>query len=304
MNFILLHSHSSALSFDFFDAFTEIILHGMLDTLKIIPFLFLTYLLMEYLEHRQNDKIRKAIKGAEKTGPIIGAALGIVPQCGFSGAASGFFSARIISVGTLIAIFLSTSDEMLPILIAGEIAPSTVIIILLYKLLVGIFVGFLVDFLLKIFKGQIEHRGHIHDMCKEEGCHCERGILISSLYHTLKIGGFLLLVTVLINALVYFVGTDVLENSVFSLPFVSHLIAALIGLIPNCAVSVALSDFYLYGFISCGTMLSGLFSGAGVGLVVLFKTNKNIRQNLLISLILVLSGLVFGMLFDILPLGI
>ena len=296
MNFML---HSSGGS-GAFDAFFEIVLHGALDTLKIIPFLFLTYLFMEWLEHKGNDKIVSVLTKSGKTGPFIGGALGIVPQCGFSATAASFFSAKIITMGALVSIFLSTSDEMLPILISGSLPLPKIAIILGYKLVIGILVGLSVDAISRLFFGRRQD-SQIRKLCEDEKCHCEEGILKSAIHHTVKIGLFLLTVTIIINAIVYFVGDDVLKNSVFMIPGLSHLLTALIGLIPNCAASVALTDFYLSGFISAGAMLSGLFSGAGVGLIVLFRTNKNVKQNVLLLGILVASGFIFGMIFDFLP---
>jgi hypothetical protein len=278
----------------------EIFLHGLLDTLKVIPFLFLTYLLMEWLEHKENSKIISSLKKSGKAGPVLGGALGCIPQCGFGATGSSLFSARIISIGTLVAIFLSTSDEMLPVLISGRLGFLEILVIVLYKAAVGMLVGLLFDFIIRFFKKE-DNEAHIHKLCQDENCHCEDGILKSSIHHTVKIGAFLLIVTLLINTIVFFLGVEVLKNSVFSIPFVGHLLTALIGLIPNCAVSVALADFYVEGIISAGTMLSGLFSGAGVGLLVLLRTNKNLKENVVIASVLAVSGVLFGMLFDVLP---
>ncbi len=298
---VFIHSHIENESSSLFrEIFDEIILHGVLDTLKIIPFLFLTYLFMEWLEHKGTSTLIGTLRRSGRAGPLIGGALGAIPQCGFSATGAGLFSARIISAGTLVAIFLSTSDEMLPILISGRLAFWKIAIIIFYKVAVGILVGLLLDFLLRVFKKQDEH-AHIHELCEDANCHCERGILYSSIHHTLTVGLFLLVVTLGINTLVYFVGDEILKNSVFSVPFISHILSALIGLIPNCAVSVALANFYIDGYISAGTMLSGLFSGAGVGLIVLFKTNKSLKQNLSLIGLLILCGLVFGMIFDLFP---
>ena len=278
--------------------FNEVILHALEDALKILPFLFITYLFMEWIEHKKGDKIIKMLRDSGKKGTLIGALIGAVPQCGFGATGASLFSAGILSSGALIAIFLSTSDEMLPVLVSGSIPPLTIAVLIAYKIAVAIIVGFLVDFVLRLLNRK-EKEAHIHKLCQEENCHCERGIWISAIYHTVKILAFLLIATLIINTAVYFVGDEVLKNSVFSLPFISHLLCALLGLVPNCAVSVALADFYVEGFISAGTMLSGLFSSAGIGLLVLFKTNKNPKQNLLITAVLAISGLIFGLIFDL-----
>lgn len=277
---------------------SEVILHGFLDTLKIIGFLFLTYLLMEFIEHKAQDRISVLIGRAGKLGPMIGGALGAVPQCGFSAAAANFYTGRIISLGTLVAVFLSTSDEMLPVMVSGSVSPRAIFAILGYKLVCGMLVGFIIDLALRFMRrggGEI----NIDEICENGNCHCERGIFYSALHHTLTVGGFVLLITLLINSLVFAVGEDLLGEIMYDKLFVGHLIAALFGLIPNCAVSVALTELCIGGFITAGTMISGLFSGAGVGLIVLFRVNKRTKENLAVAAILVVSGVLFGMLADL-----
>ena len=287
----LLHTHSAG---GFFD---EVILDGVLDTLKIVPFLFLTYLLMEFIEHRAGDKAENFMKRAGNFAPLIGGALGAVPQCGFSAAASNLFAGRVISMGTLVAVFLSTSDEMMPILISGNIPLGTVLLVVLYKSIAGIFVGFLVDFVLRLMRRNTEAI-NIDAICDEDNCHCERGIWYSALHHTLTISLFVFLITVAINALVYSFGAESLGAFLQGVPGVSHLVAAVFGLIPNCAASVALTTFCTEGLISAGTMMAGLFSGAGVGLLVLFRVNKHVKENLIIVGVVLLSGIIFGLLGD------
>lgn len=290
--------HTNADSGLLFGLLEEVLLHGILDTLKIVPFLFLTYLLMEFIEHRAGEKAEKFMQRAGVFAPAVGGALGAVPQCGFSAAASNLFAGRVISIGTLVAVFLSTSDEMLPILISGSVPLGTVLLVVLYKALVGIMVGLLVDLVLRIMKkpsGAI----NIDAICDEDNCHCERGIWYSALHHTLTISLFVLLVTLAINALVYFVGEESLGAIMYDKPVISHLIAAIFGLVPNCAASVALATLCTEGLITAGTMISGLFSGAGVGLLVLFRVNKHIKENLIIVLILVASGVIFGLIGDL-----
>lgn len=276
----------------------EVLLHGLIDTLKLIPFLFLTYLLMEFIEHRAGDRAEHFMKRAGRFAPLVGGALGAVPQCGFSAAASNFYAARVISLGTLIAVFLSTSDEMLPILISGDFGVGRAALLVLYKLIVGVLVGFLVDLILRLMRRD-EREINIDNICENDNCHCERGILHSAIHHTVTITLFVLAITVAINTVVFFVGTEVIGEALDGIPVVSHIISALIGLIPNCAVSVALATFCSEGFISVGTMLAGLFSGAGVGILVLFRVNKNMRENLAVMGVLVLVGTVFGLLGDL-----
>ena len=279
--------------------FEEIFHHGLLDTLKIIPFLFLTYLLMEFIEHKAGEKAEGFMQRAGRFAPAVGGLLGAVPQCGFSAAAANLYAGRVISVGTVVAVFLSTSDEMIPILISGEVSIGTIALIVLYKTAAGILVGFLVDLLMRLMDRKSE-KINIDAICDEDNCHCEKGILYSALHHTLTISLFVLLVTLAINALVFFVGEDNLGTIMYNRPFVSHLIAAVFGLVPNCAVSVALTKLCTQGLITAGTMMSGLFSGAGVGLLVLFRVNKKLKENIMIVGITLVASVIFGMLGDLL----
>lgn len=297
-NMALLHTHTEVTD-GFSEAIREIFLHGIIDTLKIIPFLFLTYLLMEFIEHRAGDKAESFMKRAGVFAPIAGGALGAVPQCGFSAAAANLYAGRVISVGTLVAVFLSTSDEMLPILVSGSVPLGTALLVVLYKTVAGIAVGLGIDLVLRLMNRNKEEI-NIDAICDEDNCHCERGIWYSALHHTLTISAFVLVFTFAINALVFFVGEEHLGEFLQGIPFVSHLIAAIFGLIPNCAASVALTTLCTKGLISAGTMMAGLFSGAGVGLLVLFKVNKHVKDNLIIVGIVVLSGVVFGLLGDLL----
>lgn len=278
--------------------FSEIVLDGLLDTLKIIPFLFLTYLLMEYIEHKSSDKAEEFMKRAGVFGPAVGGALGVLPQCGFSAAAANLFAGRIITIGTIVAVFLSTSDEMLPILISGRVPLGTVALVLLYKTCVAIFVGMAVDFVCCMTKRE-QGKINIDLICDEDNCHCERGIVFSALHHTATISLFILIITLGINALMFFAGAEKLGSLMLDKPIISHLIAAVVGLIPNCAVSVGLTTLCTNGIISAGTMMAGLFSGAGVGLLVLMKINRKLKENLIIIGIILISGVIFGLLADL-----
>lgn len=278
----------------------EVVLHGILDTLKLVPFLFLTYLIMELIEHHASDKARRLMQRAGSFGPILGGTLGAVPQCGFSSVGANLYTGRVITVGTLLAVFLSTSDEMLPILIAGNAEPLKILYIVLYKCGVGILVGFAADALLRVL-GKPRREIDIDEMCEADGCGCGRGVLPSALHHTLSVSLFLLIVTIGINALIYFIGEDTLLKAPMDIPVLSHLIASLVGLIPNCASSVVLTKLAASGIISSGAMISGLLSGAGVGVLVLFRMNKHPKENILILLALVLSGVLFGAIADLIP---
>lgn len=290
----LLHTHAQGQAHHWFD---EIILHGLVETVKIIPFLFLTYLLMEFIEHRAGDKAERFMRRAGVFAPIVGGTLGAVPQCGFSAAAANLYAGRVISIGTIIAVFLSTSDEMIPILVSGKIPVGTVALVVLYKALVGIAVGLSVDLVLRLMHKKAEPI-NIDAICEEDNCHCERGILYSALHHTATISIFVLIITLAINTLVFFLGEETIGAVMYDKPLISHVLAAIFGLIPNCAASVALTSLCTEGLITAGTMMAGLFSGAGVGLLVLFKVNKKIKENLIIIGIIVVVGVIFGLLGD------
>ena len=277
----------------------EVIFHGIIDTLPLIPFLFLTYLLMEFIEHSSSERTVGFLKKAGPFGPALGSCAGLIPQCGFSSVASNLYCTRIITVGTLISVFLSTSDEMLPLLISSsDIGAKKIVFILLYKLFAAIIVGFAVDGVLRLMKKE-KQEIDIDELCENDNCHCERGIFYSALHHTVKITLFIFICTLVINTAIFFIGNDNLSRIMYDKPVISHVIAALFGLIPNCSASVALTEFYSSGFITLGTMLSGLFAGAGAGLLVLLKVNKHRKTNLYIVLTLVLSGIFFGLLADI-----
>lgn len=276
----------------------EILLHGLLDTLKIIPFLFLTYLLMEFIEHKAGEKAERFMQRAGRFAPVVGGAVGAVPQCGFSAAAANLLAGRIISIGTVVAVFLSTSDEMIPILVSGRVPVGTVALVVLYKTLIGILVGLLMDIVIRLMHREPE-KINIDAICDEDNCHCERGIWYSALHHTVTISIFVLIITIAINALIFFIGEEHLSDVMYNKPVISHIIAAVFGLIPNCAASVALTTLCTEGLITAGTMMSGLFSGAGVGILVLFKVNKKWKENMLIVGIVVMAGVIFGLVGDL-----
>lgn len=273
----------------------HIIEHSVLDSLKLVPFLFLTYLVMEYLEHKAGDKTQKVIGKAGKCGPLLGGVLGAAPQCGFSTAASNLYAGRVISIGTLLAVYLSTSDEMLPILISAKAEPALIVKILVLKVLIGMAAGFLVDFL---FAGKQKEHHHIHEMCEEQNCHCEEGILRSAINHTVRITFFILLITFALNLVMHYVGEDALASLLRDHGIVGPILSGLVGLIPNCASSVVITQLYLEGAMSFGTMMAGLLVGAGVGVLVLCRVNHNRKENLqiigLLYLIGVVSGIILG----------
>lgn len=274
----------------------EIVLDTLLDALKLLPFLFVAFLIMEYIEHKFNKKNKNKISKAGKFGPIFGSLLGAVPQCGFSVMATNLYATRIITIGTLISIYLSTSDEMLPILISEGAKASVIFEILIIKMIIGMVCGFVIDFILR--KKHNEKDYEIKDFCLEHHCDCNHGIIKSSLKHTLNIILFIVLVTFLLNTGIHYLGEEnigklFLKDSVFA-PFVSSLI----GLIPNCGASVIITELYLSGVISFASCISGLLTGSGVALLVLFKVNKNKKDNVKILLTLYLIGAISGLLIE------
>lgn len=280
----------------------DVILDTLLDTVRLVPFLFLTYLLMEFLEHHSGDRLGRWLGRSGHAGPLIGGVLGIVPQCGFSAAAAGLYAGRVISVGTLLSVWLSTSDEMLPILISRGAPIGFVLRFLGAKLVFGIAAGFAVDGLLRL-RRKPAAAPHIEDICEREHCHCEDHFALSALRHTVKITLFLLAVSFVLNTLIHWIGKDAIAGLVLDRPVLGNLLSGVIGLIPNCASSVVLTELYLSGVISVGSMLTGLLVNAGVGILVLFRNNRPVRDSVRVVAILFCIGLLCGVLTDLTPIG-
>ena len=285
----------------------DALLDAVFDSLKILPFLFVTYLIMEYLESHTEDRVRDLVKRAGWMGPFWGGLLGAVPQCGFSAAASNLYAGRAISLGTLIAIFLSTSDEMIPIMISEAVPASKMLKLLLVKLIIGILCGFVIDGFCHIRSsrktGQPEDGEDflIDRLCEKEHCHCKNGsIIASALKHTLHIILFVFLITVILNLGFLFLGEERLTAVIASRPVSGMFLSGLIGLIPNCGASVLLTQMYLHGVLPASHLIAGLLDGAGVGLLILFRVNPDQKENLRITLLLYLLAVVFGMLIHLL----
>lgn len=270
----------------------EIIIETLVDGIKLLPFLLVTFLLIEWLEHKVNSK--KIINKSGKLGPLFGGVLGAFPQCGFSVSATNLYITRIVTMGTLVAVYLSTSDEMLPIMLSEGIAFSTILKILLIKVGIGVLIGFIIDLIFRT-KQKIE----IKDLCEEEHCHCEKGIFKSALHHTLSVFGFIIILSFILNTLLTYLGEDTLQNLFLKDSIFSPLISSLVGLIPNCASSVAITELYLNGAITFGSAMAGLLTGSGVGILVLFKYNKNLKENLTILGIIYTVGVISGILIDL-----
>lgn len=276
----------------------HILIHSVEETLFTLPFLFLAYILIEYLEKVKTSKIQKALTHSGAYSPLLGACLGGLPQCSISAAAANLFSSGIITIGTIVAVFLATSDEMIPVLLSSSIPTLTVIRIVIYKILIAAFVGISIDTMYHLFT---KHKpcAKISDLC-DEHCHCdEHGIFYSALFHTMTTGLLIFVCNLGINGIIEFIGKDALVSMISSVPVLGHLIAAALGFIPNCAISVVLSSLYADGIISLGIMLSGLFTGAGMGGLILLKTHKCKKEALAVFGLTFIFGIIFGCISDI-----
>ena len=308
------------------------------DTLPIIPILFCVYLLISYFSHNSN-KYLKFMERTKKLGPLVGATTGVLPQCGFSVVMSDLYTKQKITLGTLIAVFVATSDEAIPLMIADYTQIPTLLILLAIKFVYAIICGYAIDLIFKSIKNNKEKLAlqtdvvtfpesiknrkcevcHHQDCSCEEcehnhNCECEEGaqhshehshihkhccadnIFVDALIHTLEITAFVLVASLAINLLVYYLGTDALTSIFTSNKYIQTLVASVIGLIPNCVASVLLVDLFTAGAISFGALLAGLTTGAGVGLLVLFKNNpKKWKQSLGILLLMYAFGVLLGM---------
>ena len=277
----------------------EILLDCLLDSLKdcalMLPILFLAYLLMEFIEKKAGERLNNIVAKVGVAGPALGGVLGAVPQCGFSGAIAGFYAAGMVTAGTLLSVFLSTSDEMLPILISSRIAPGEIVKLLLFKVIGGILAGFAIDLFNRfILRGRLASGSRIHDFCEQEHCDCEESVWLSALKHTAKVIVLIFAVTLVINVVFELWGAEFFRGLITNVPVLGEAVMALIGLIPNCSASVLITELYVEGVILPGQMIAGLMANAGVGLLVLFRLNKKVRENLIITSVLFLSAVFLG----------
>lgn len=271
----------------------EVFFDTVKDSLKLIPFLFVVFLIMEYIEHKMSSKSKQIIQKSGKLGPLIGAFVGVLPQCGFSVAATNLYAARIISVGTLVSVYLSTSDEMLPILISEKANLSLILKAIGLKILIGIVSGFIIDFILRK-----KEKENIHKICENDHCSCKDGIIKASIHHTLNIFIFIIVASFFLNMLIFYVGKENIGNIFLKDSFYSPFISSLIGLIPNCGASVIITELYVNNAISFASLIAGLLTGSGVALLVLFKENKNIKQNILILCTMYGIGAIMGVIIE------
>lgn len=315
------------------ELFADVLLDSVADTLELVPFLFLTYLAMEALEHSTEGKVERVVRRAGRLGPAVGGLLGALPQCGFSAMAATLYAGRVVTAGTLVAVILSTSDELVPVFLAHHIPLGRLVAILLVKVLVGIVVGFAVDFALRALHRAGDGHAHIRELCERAHCHCgdiegdqarqasDDGwgqtecaayhghghdgkrfrlwhIVRSALVHTAEVTAFIFVITLAFGLLIEIIGSDALAGFFRAFPTLSVLVAALVGLIPNCGASVLIAELFLDGTLGTGPMLAGLLVSGGVGLLVLFRTNVDLRQNIIIMSFVYAVGIVVGVLAD------
>lgn len=313
------------------DLVFDVLADSVIDTLKLIPFLLVTYLAMEALEHFASNKVKEAVERAGTAGPVVGGLLGALPQCGFSAMAATLFSGRVVTAGTLVAVILSTSDEMIPVFVAHQEPASRMLAIIAIKVALGIVAGLLLDLVLRLLHRVGDGHAHIHELCEREHCHCEEadepdedegedghgshgghhdhghrhghchshngvwGIVRSACVHTAQVTAFIFLISLLFGLIIEGFGVDSIRSMLANHPVRATFIAALVGLIPNCGASVAIAELFLDGTLAAGPMLAGLLSSGGVGLLVLWRTNADARQNVYVTLLVygvaVLAGL-------------
>ena len=298
------------------DLFLHVLEHSALDTLRLVPFLFVTYLAMEALEHASAERVQAVVERSGKAGPVVGALLGAIPQCGFSAMAATLYAGRVVTAGTLVAVILSTSDEMVPVFLAHQEPLGRLLAIVAVKVLMGVVVGLLVDVALRAWHRAGDGRPHISELCERAHCHCgeadhdhdhghEHGhgrwaIVRSAAVHTVQVGVWILVITFAFGLVIELVGTDALAALLVNHPVRATFVSALVGLVPNCGASVAITELYLEGVLTTGPMLAGLLSSGGVGLLVLWRTNASAGQNAVITAFVyavsVAVGLVAGML--------
>ena len=290
----------------FFHALWHAIRHALGDSLTLVPFLFLTYLGLELLERHAGEKTKRAVARAGRAGPLLGALLGVVPQCGFSAAGAGLYAGRVITTGTLLAIFWSTSDEMLPLLLMEGAPLGKIIRILAVKVAVGVVAGFAVDLIARSLRREDNKDvpSSISELCRSGHCDCDRRpVWAAALIHTARIALTVFGVCTLLHTVIGLIGEEALGAWMGGTPVLACLLSALVGLIPNCTASVVITTLYLEGVLSAGALFSGLLVGAGVGLLVLFRVNRPVKDTLRVMGILFAVGVAFGAVFDALGLG-
>ncbi len=357
------------------DLLIDILLDAGKDTLSLVPFLLVTYLALETLEHVAGDSVNGAIKRAGAAGPVVGSLLGMVPQCGFSAMAATLYAGRVVTLGTLVAVFLSTSDEMLPLLLAEQVPVQTMAMLLASKALIALVTGFIVDAAIRGLRRNArahaairrtvlgaaansahvncahdDHSGgdiidevaeagvsadHIHELCERDHCGCDEdedeyehghghdhghegehehhdghghshshegtpvlSIIRSAISHTVQVSVFIFLVTLVLVAVLETFGESAIEQFLRGNETLAVLGSALVGLIPNCSASVVITQLYLEGALHLAPMLAGTLISAGVGYLVLFRTNRSARENVLFLIMMYVIGAGWGLILS------
>ena len=265
------------------------------ETLLLLPFLFVTYLVLEAIEAKAGSALERFLERARSVGPAAGALAGAIPQCGVSAAAASFYAGGVITVGALAAVFLSTSDELIPVLVSSRVPVPLMVKIVGIKVICALGVGFLIDGLLAAMR-HMRRQVSVRELCEHShcGCHEHKGIFVPALIHTAEIFFFIVVISGAIELCMHFFGEDCLNSLRLNRPFVGELAAGALGLVPNCAVSVAAAKLYLSGAMSPGALMASSFTGSGLGLLVLFRTNRNLKENLMILAAVYAVGVVLG----------
>ena len=271
----------------------DALLDAIIDTLKLFPYLFITFIVIELFEHKLAKKTSLILTKSQKYGPFVGGILGGIPQCGFSAMAANLFSNKLITRGTLIAIFLATSDEMIPIMLSEHVSIVFILQIVVFKIIIGIIIGLFCDLICK--KSLVKDYSHQI----EEHKNCNENIFLESFIHSIKTSLFIFIVCLAVNILFSLVGESVISDIFKSQNILVYIFASIIGLVPNCASSVVLTQLYLSNVTTIGITLSGLLTGSGVGILLLLKNNKAIKENLLIISVLLIVGISVGFLVDL-----
>ena len=265
------------------------------ETLLLLPFLFGTYLVLETIEAKAGGALGRWLERARSVGPLAGSLAGAIPQCGVSAAAASFYAGGVITVGTLVSVFLSTSDELLPVLISKQVPVTLMVKIVVLKIFCAVAVGFTVNGILALFRRR-RRNASVEDLCEHSLCHCHehKGILVPALIHTAEIFLFIIIVSGAIELALHFFGEDCLGKLQLTRPIFGELAAGAIGLVPNCAVSVAGAELYVKGAMSGGALMASSFTGSGLGILVLLRTNRNLRENICVVLSIYVVGVVLG----------
>ncbi|MBP3894114.1 MAG: arsenic efflux protein [Atopobiaceae bacterium] len=313
------------------DFLVDVLLDSVLDTAELIPFLLLTYIAMEAIEHGTAGSAERLIARADKSGPVVGALLGALPQCGFSAMAATLYAGRVITAGTLVAVVLSTSDELIPVFMANRASVSVLGTVIGIKVVIGLMAGMLVDVVLRALHRAGDGHPHIAELCERAHCHCSAAddaeptdevshddhhhdhghhhhhhsheghgkwwhIVRSALVHTVEVTLFIFVITLVFGLIIEYVGQDTLATVLGNHPVRATFLAALIGLIPNCGASVAIAQLFIDGVLGFGPMLAGLLVSGGMGLLVLFRTNADMQQNVEFAGFIYVVGVVCGLL--------